>query len=50
MNDVIFGDVSQMTGESPSSELSARILVGWYALWILVPGGVLWARYRRLTP
>ena len=50
VNDLIFGEVSEITGEAPASELPARILVGWYFLWVLVPGGVLWARYRRLTP
>jgi ABC-2 type transport system permease protein len=50
VNDLIFGEVSEITGEAPASELPSRILLGWYFLWILVPGGVLWARYRRLTP
>jgi ABC-2 type transport system permease protein len=50
VNDVIFGEVSEITGEAPASELPPRILVGWYFLWILVPGTVLWARYRRLSP
>jgi len=50
VNDVIFGETSEITGESPSSELAPAVLVGWYFLWILVPGTVLWARYRRLTP
>lgn len=50
VNDIIFGEVSEITGEAPASELPARILLGWYFLWILVPGGVLWARYRQLTP
>ncbi len=50
VNDLIFGEVSEITGEAPASELPASILVGWFFLWVLVPGGVLWARYRRLTP
>ena len=50
VNDVIFGEVSDITRSAPASELPATTLVGWYFLWILVPGGILWARYRRLTP
>ncbi len=50
VNDVIFGEVSEITSEAPAAELSASILVGWYFLWTLVPAGVLWLRYRRLTP
>jgi hypothetical protein len=50
VNDVIFGDVSVITEEAPAAEFSAWILVGWYLLWTLVPAGILWMRYRRLTP
>jgi len=50
MNDLIFGEVAEITGAAPASQLPSWVLVGWYFLWILVPGGVLWARYRRLTP
>jgi hypothetical protein len=50
MNDLIFGEVSDITGAAPASELPAWLLTGWYFLWVLVPGTVLWARYRRLTP
>ena len=50
VNDVIFGEVSVITSEAPAAELSAWILVGWYFLWTLVPAGVLWIRYRLLTP
>ena len=50
VNDLIFGEVSEITGEAPAGELSASILVGWFFLWTLVPAGILWARYRRLTP
>jgi len=50
VNDLIFGDVSAMTEEAPARELPAGILVGWFFAWVIVPGGVLWARYRRLTP
>jgi len=50
VNDVIFGDTSFITRAAPAAELSAWVLVGWYLLWIIVPAGVLWTRYRRLTP
>ena len=49
-HDVIFGDVSVITQEAPAAELSAWILVSWYFLWTIVPGGILWMRYWRLTP
>lgn len=50
VNDLIFGEVSTITSEAPAGELPAGILVGWYFLWTLLPMGILWARYRRLTP
>jgi ABC-2 type transport system permease protein len=50
VNDLVFDDVSAITSVAPARELSAWILVGWYLLWVVVPGGVLWARYRRLNP
>jgi hypothetical protein len=50
VNDIIFGEVSEITGEAPASQFRSWVLVVWYFLWILLPGGVLWARYRRLTP
>ena len=50
VNDIIFGDVSEITEDAPARELGSTWLVSWYFLWVLVPGGVLWNRYRRLTP
>lgn len=50
VNDLIFGEVSEITGAAPASELPARVLAGWYALWVILPGTALWARYRRMTP
>ncbi len=50
VNDVIFGEVSLITSEAPAAELSAWILVSWYGLWTLGPAGILWMRYRRLSP
>ena len=50
VNDVIFGEVSLITSVAPAGEFSAWVLVGWYLLWTLVPAGLLWMRYRKLTP
>ena len=50
VNDVIFGEVSNITKEAPARELGPVILVAWYSVWTLVPAGFLWARYRRLSP
>lgn len=50
VNDVIFGKASSVTRGAPAAELPDWILVGWYFLWMLVPGCVLWLRYRRLSP
>jgi ABC-2 type transport system permease protein len=50
VNDLIFGEVSAITRAAPARQLPAWMLVVWYFLWVVVPGGVLWARYRRLTP
>ncbi|MBA2291643.1 MAG: hypothetical protein H0W15_04210 [Gemmatimonadales bacterium] len=50
VNDVIFGDVSEITEEAPAGELPAWVRVAWWFGWTVVPGLVLWARYRRLTP
>ena len=50
VNDVIFGDVSSITRVAPASDFSPSVLVGWYFLWTLIPAGILWMRYRKLTP
>jgi len=48
VNDVIFGNVSEVTEQAPARKLGSVILVSWYFVWTLVPGAVLWWRYRRL--
>lgn len=48
VNDVIFGQVSQITKDAPARKLGSTILVSWYFVWTLVPGAILWWRYRRL--
>jgi hypothetical protein len=50
VNDIIFNDVSEVTEEAPARELGKAILIAWYFLWTIVPGTVLWSRYRRLAP
>ncbi len=50
VNDLIFGEVSEITSVAPAGEFPAWLLIGWYFLWTIVPGGLLWARYRKLTP
>jgi len=50
INDIIFGEMSEITSEAPARNLSKAILVGWYFAWTLIPLGILWYRYKRLTP
>jgi hypothetical protein len=50
MNDVIFGEMSELTEEIPGSKLGNAAKTIWYLLWTIVPGVFLWTRYRRLTP
>ncbi len=42
VNDVIFGDVSEITEEAPARALGPAIRVSWYFVWTLVPAAVLW--------
>jgi ABC-2 type transport system permease protein len=50
LNDVIFGEMSELTEEIPGSKLAASAKVIWYLAWTLIPTALLWSRYRRLTP
>ncbi len=50
VNDVIFGNTSEITEEALARELGSKMLVAWFFICTIVPGFVLWARYRRLTP
>src|SRR5215208_6934149 len=50
VNDIIFGEVSEVTKEAPARGLPAWVRVAWYFGWTVVPGAVLWSRYRKLTP
>ena len=50
VNDIVFGEVSEITSVAPAGEFPAWGLVAWYLLWVVGPGAVLLARYRRLSP
>src|SRR4051812_21558074 len=50
VNDIIFNDVSEITKDAPARKLAEWIRVSWYFAWTIIPGTVLWSRYRRLTP
>lgn len=48
--DLIFGEPSMLTKDIPAVQLPATTLVLWYLGWTLIPGAILWWRYRRLSP
>lgn len=50
VNDIIFGQTSEMTESAPARELGSTMLVAWYFVCTVVPATVLWSRYRRLSP
>ena len=50
VNDLIFGKVSEVTEDAPARLLPGWVRVGWFFAWTIVPGAVLWSRYRRLSP
>jgi ABC-2 type transport system permease protein len=50
VNDVLFGEPSELTDDAPARAFGGAALVAWYFACTLVPGVVLWWRYRRLTP
>jgi hypothetical protein len=50
VNDIIFGEASELTEGLPAKSLGSSMLVGWYVFCTLLPTGILWRRYRRLTP
>jgi ABC-2 type transport system permease protein len=49
VNDVIFGQPSELTKDAPARELGPWILASWYLVWTVGLGTLLWWRYRRLT-
>ena len=50
VNDIIFGELSDLTEEAPARLLPAWVRVSWYLAWTVIPAFVLWARYRRIKP
>jgi ABC-2 type transport system permease protein len=50
VNDVLFGEPSEITEDAPARALGPAMLVSWYFAWTLVPAAVLWWRYRRMSP
>jgi ABC-type transport system involved in multi-copper enzyme maturation permease subunit len=50
VNDVIFGEVGEITEDAPARAFGSTILVIWHVAWLLVPGTLLWWRYRRMSP
>jgi ABC-2 type transport system permease protein len=50
VNDAIFRDVSEITKDAPARDLETWVRIAWYFVWTIVPGTMLWSRYRRLTP
>ncbi len=50
VGDVIFGTPSEFTEDLPAVQLPALTKILWYLGWTLIPGAILWWRYRRLTP
>lgn len=50
VNDVLFGEPSELTEDAPARALGSTVLVGWYFLVTGLAGLGLWARYRRLSP
>lgn len=50
VSDIIFGEISDLTKVAPARELGPTMLVVWCAAWIVIPGMILWSRYRRLSP
>ena len=50
LNDLIFGEVSEVTQGAPAGTLPGAVRVAWYLAWTVLPATLLWARYRRMTP
>lgn len=50
VNEVIFGEMSEITEHASARLFPAWVKVGWWLAWIVVPGLVLWSRYRKLAP
>lgn len=49
VNDIIFDKVSEMTDMAPAKKFGSTVLVLWYFAWTVIPGLILWSRYRKLA-
>ena len=49
VNDVIFGEPSELTEDAPARALGSTLLVSWWFAWTALPAALLWGRYRRMT-
>ena len=50
VNDLIFGEPSEITEGAPAGELPGWLLIAWWFLWTAGPATILWLRYRRMAP
>ena len=50
VNDMIFGEPSELTKDAPARRMGETVLSLWYLAWTIVPTTILWWRYRRMTP
>ena len=50
VNDLIFGEPSEVTDGALAGELPGPVLVGWFLAWTVLPATALWMRYRRMSP
>jgi ABC-2 type transport system permease protein len=50
VNDVIFGAPGEITEDAPARAFGSTALVSWYLLWTFLSAGILWWRYRRMSP
>ena len=49
VNDMIFGKVSEIADRAPALKFGSTVLVLWYFAWTIIPGLILWSRYRKLA-
>lgn len=50
VNDVVFGEPTELTESAPARQLGSTVLVSWWAFTTALATVALWARYRRLAP
>ena len=49
VNDIIFEEASEITEDAPARKLGPTILYIWYLACTVLPAGILWSRYRRMS-